>query len=180
MDERNLTINLRETDLRILVGDLTELDVDVIVNAANEDLRMENGLGLRILEKAGPAIQDECDRIGVTPPGHAVMTESGDMPVKQIIHAVGPKMGEGEEDRKLGNAVRASLALAERRGFYTIALPMISAGSFGFPVKKSARIMLTEVQRYLQGGTKLELVILCVDDDTTFDIFKNELRRCYR
>jgi O-acetyl-ADP-ribose deacetylase (regulator of RNase III) len=89
-------------------------------------------------------------------------------------------MGEGDEDKKLAAAVRAALALADRRGLKSIALPAISTGNFGFPVQRAARIMLTEAHRFLQGGTKLERVVLCLYGQEVFDTFKSELRRGFR
>ena len=100
-----------------------------------------------------------------------------------MIHAVGPRMGEGDEDRKLAAAVRASLALADRNGQRTIAIPAISTGIFGYPVDRCARILLTEVtevHRYLQGGTKLERVVVCLHGEKNFQTFRNELRRGFR
>ncbi|HVS02702.1 MAG TPA: macro domain-containing protein [Thermoanaerobaculia bacterium] len=180
MPGRNLSIKMRETSLDLVEGDLTALDVDVIVNPANENLTLDGGVAEAIAEKGGPSIAEECERIGGTPVGTAVMTGAGELKAKQVIHAVGPRQGEGEEDRKLSSAVRASLALAERHGMRSIALPAISTGAFGMPMDRSARIMLTEIQRYIQGGTKLEQVVLCLPGDKAFDTFKRELRRGFR
>ena len=130
--------------------------------------------------KGGKSIQDECKRIGGAGVGTAVMTGAGELPQDQVIHAVGPEMGEGDEDRKLASAVRSSLALADRNGLKSLAIPAISTGSNGFPVQKCARILLTEVHRYLQGGTKLEKVIVCLHDQDTYKRFRQELRRGFR
>ena len=177
---RSLSIKMRETDLQLLEGDISDLQVDVIVNAANEKLQLGAGVAGAIAKKGGPSIQEECNRIGGTPVGTAVMTAAGNLKAKHVIHAVGPRKGEGEEDRKLASAVRASLALAERQGMRSIALPAISAGNFGFPMDRCERIMLTEIQRYIQGGTKLEQVTVCLYGDEAFDTFKRELRRGFR
>jgi O-acetyl-ADP-ribose deacetylase (regulator of RNase III) len=180
MSGRSLSIKMRETDLQLLEGDITELQVDVLVNAANEKLQLGGGVAGAIAKKGGPTIQEECDRIGGTPSGTAVMTAAGNLKAKHVIHAVGPKKGEGEEDKKLASAVRSSLALAERQGMRSIAMPAISSGSFGFPMDRCARIMLTEIQRYIQGGTKLETVVVCLHGDEAFETFKRELRRGFR
>ena len=108
------------------------------------------------------------------------MTGAGHLRARRIIHAVGPRMGDGDEDKKLASAVRAALALADRRGMKSIALPAISTGVFGFPIERAARIMLTEIQRFLQGGTKLERVVICLYGDEAFNVFKRELRRGFR
>jgi O-acetyl-ADP-ribose deacetylase (regulator of RNase III) len=180
MAENRLSLELNGTALELVEADITELDVEAIVNAANEQLELGSGVAGAIREKGGPSIQEECDRIGSTPVGTAVMTGAGDLKAKQVIHAVGPRFGEGDEDRKLAAAVRASLALADRNGLRSIALPAISTGNFGFPLDRAARIMLTEVHRYLQGGTKLSRVVIALYDDPTFQTFKRELRRGFR
>jgi len=179
--QKNLvSIQLNGTRLELLEGDITELVLDAIVNPANEKLELGTGVAGAIREKGGPLIQKECDRIGGTAVGTAVITGAGDLPIKHVLHAVGPRMGEGDEDRKLASAVRASLALADRHGLKSIAIPAISTGNFGFPVNRCARVTLTEIHRYLQGGTKLERVVVCLFDKDTFTIFRNELRRGFR
>jgi O-acetyl-ADP-ribose deacetylase (regulator of RNase III) len=180
MERRKLSIQLEGTQLDLVEGDITELEVEAVVNAANENLVMGSGVAGAIREKGGPSIQEECDRIGGTPVGTAVITGGGELKARHVIHAVGPRMGEGEEDRKLQSAVRSSLALADRHGLRSIALPAISTGVFGFPVDRCARILLTEVYRYLQGGTKIERVAVVLWGDENFEIFKRELRRGFR
>ncbi|MCG8459109.1 MAG: macro domain-containing protein [Holophagales bacterium] len=180
MERRKLSIQLEGTQLELIAGDITELDVEAIVNDANEDLRLGAGVSGKILEKGGPKIQEECDRIGSTPVGTAVLTGSGDLDAKHVIHAVGPQMGEGEEDRKLQSAIRSSLALADRHGLRSIAMPAIATGENGFPMDRCARILLTEVYRYLQGGTKIERVAVALENESDFEAFKRELRRGFR
>jgi len=178
--ENRLLVTMDKTQLEIVQGDITDLDVDAIVNAANEQLQLGAGVAGAIRQKGGASIQEECNRIGGTPVGTAVMTGAGHLKAKQVIHAVGPRMGEGDEDRKLAAAVRAALALADRRGLKSIALPALSTGVFGFPMERAARLMLTEIHRYLQGGTKLERVVVALWDDEAFEIWKRELRRGFR
>jgi O-acetyl-ADP-ribose deacetylase (regulator of RNase III) len=180
MEKNRIAFKMNDTLLELMEGDITDLEVDAIVNAANEELVMGSGVAGSILEKGGETIQRECSRIGGTPVGTAVMTGAGDLLAKRVIHAVGPKMGEGDEDRKLSSAVRSALALADRHGLKSIALPAISTGVFGFPVDRCARILLTEVHRYLQGGTKLERVSVCLNDEENFTDFRKELRRGFR
>jgi len=175
-----VAIRLNETQLELVEGDITELDVDAIVNPANENLKMGEGVAGAIREKGGPSIQKECNRIGGTPVGTAVITGAGDLPHKHVIHAVGPRMGDGDEDRKLAAAVRSSLALADRHGLGSVAVPAISTGNFGFPVNRCARVTLTEIHRYMQGGTKLDRVVVCLFDKETFSTFRQELRRGFR
>ena len=178
--ENKITITLDRTQLELVEGDITDLEVDAIVNAANEQLQLGTGVAGAIRSKGGPSIQEECDRIGGTPVGTAVMTGAGNLKAQRVIHAVGPRMGDGDEDKKLAAAVRAALALADRRGMKSIALPAISTGNFGFPIHRAARIMLTEVHRFLQGGTKLERVVIALHGEEAFEAFKRELRRGFR
>ncbi len=180
MEQRKLSIQLEGTQLELVAGDITEIEVEAIVNAANEDLQLGAGVAGAIREKGGPSIQEECDRIGHTPVGTAVLTGGGGLKAQHVIHAVGPRMGEGEEDRKLQSAARACLALADRHGLHSIAMPAISTGVFGFPMSRCARILLTEVYRYLQGGTKIERVVIVLWGDEAFETFKRELRRGFR
>ncbi|HET9213023.1 MAG TPA: macro domain-containing protein [Thermoanaerobaculia bacterium] len=175
-----LVIPLERAMLELVQADITDLDVDVIVNAANEHLQLGSGVAGAIRTRGGPSIQEECNRIGGTPVGTAVMTGAGHLKAKQVIHAVGPRMGDGDEDKRLASAVRAALALADRRGMKSIALPAISTGVFGFPIERAARVMLTEIQRFLQGGTKMDRVVLCLFDEAAFNVFKKELRRGFR
>jgi O-acetyl-ADP-ribose deacetylase (regulator of RNase III) len=178
--DNKVTVTFDGTQLELVEGDITDLDVDAIVNAANEQLQLGTGVAGAIRAKGGPSIQEECNRIGGTPVGTAVMTGAGNLKARRVIHAVGPRMGDGDEDKKLAAAVRAALALADRRGLKSIALPAISTGNFGFPIERAARIMLTEVHRFLQGGTKLDRVVLCLHGDEAFATFKRELRRGFR
>ncbi len=178
--ENRVTVMMDHTQLEMVEGDITDLEVDAIVNPANSQLQLGTGVAGAIRSKGGPSIQEECNRIGGTPVGTAVMTGAGHLKARRVIHAVGPQMGEGDEDKKLAAAVRASLALADRRGMKSIALPAISTGNFGFPMERAARIMLTEIHRFLQGGTKLERVVVALHGDEAFGVFKRELRRGFR
>lgn len=180
MTENRLTVMMDRTQLDILEGDVTAMEVEAIVNPANEKLQLESGVSAAILQKGGPSIQEECNRIGEAAVGTAVMTGAGHLKAKRVIHTVGPRMGEGDEDKKLASAVRSALALADRRGLKSIAMPAISTGRFGFPMDRAARIILTEIQRFLQGGTKLDKVIIALHDDEAFQTFKRELRRGFR
>lgn len=180
MVDNRVSIKMNGTFLELAETDITELEVDAVVNPANAQLKLGSGVAGAIRKKGGPSIQLECDRIGGTPVGTAVITGAGNLKAKHVIHSVGPRMGEGDEDRKLAAAVRSALAVADRNGLRSIALPAISTGVFGFPVDRCARITLTEIHRYLQGGTKIERVVVCLYDNEAFKIFRRELRRGFR
>jgi O-acetyl-ADP-ribose deacetylase (regulator of RNase III) len=178
--DNKIAITMNNTVLELLEGDITDQRVEAIVNAANEKLALGGGVAAAIRKTGGASIQDECNRIGGTPVGTAVVTGAGKLPFKHIIHAVGPRWGDGDEDRKLSAAVRSAMALADRHGLKSIALPAISSGNFGFPMERAARVTLTEIHRYLQGGTKLERVAVVLYDEPTWTVFARELRRGFR
>jgi len=162
--------------IELMQGDITDLATDAIVNAANESLQMGGGVAGAIRRKGGPTIQRECDEIGGTPVGTAVITSGGNLKARYVIHAVGPRYGEGDEDRKLASAVRSSLELADKRGLRSIAFPAISTGVFGFPKERAAKVMLSTTLDYIRRGeTRLRRIIFCLYDPSTFEIFKQAL-----
>ena len=161
--------------LELKQGDITDADCDAIVNAANADLVMGGGVAGAIRRKGGEVIQDECSRIGRIRVGEAVMTRGGGLRARHVIHAVGPRWGEGDEDRKLASATLSSLKLADRHGLKSLAFPAISSGIFGFPVDRCARIMLSETVAFLRRRSGIERVIFYLFDSSTFDIFREKL-----
>jgi len=168
---------INRSDLKLVEGDITDLEVDAIVNAANSSLKLGDGVAGAIRKKGGKIIQDECDRIGYCTVGEARITSGGDLKAKYVIHAVGPVYGEGEEDKKLKNATLNSLKLAEQYKINSLAFPAISTGTFGFPKDRCADIMLSATISYLKGDTSLRGVIFCLHDSVTFDIFENRLAK---
>src|SRR5215467_2925225 len=113
--------------IRLVKDDITERKVDVIINAANSHLQHGGGVAGAIVQKGGSIIQEESDKIGFVQVGSAVITSSGRLSCKAIIHAVGPMMGEGDEDKKLRDAVRNSLFLASEEQFESLSMPAISS-----------------------------------------------------
>jgi O-acetyl-ADP-ribose deacetylase (regulator of RNase III) len=159
--------------LSLVRGDLTELAVDAIVNAANSGLQLGGGVAGAIRTKGGPSIQEECDRIGPIRVGEAVVTGGGGLKASFVIHAVGPVYGEGNEDEKLRAATLASLERATEKAMKSIAFPAISTGIFGFPKERCARVMLKAISEYLAGGeTSLENVILCLWSEDDLELFE--------
>ena len=157
--------------LQLVKGDITEQETDAIVNAANAQLILGGGVAGAIRRKGGPAIQEECNKIGGTFVGGAVITSGGNLKAKHVIHAVGPRMGEGDEDNKLKNATINSLKVADENNLKSITFPAISTGIFGFPLERCAEIMLSETINYLKGETGLEKVVFCLFDDKAFNVF---------
>jgi O-acetyl-ADP-ribose deacetylase (regulator of RNase III) len=162
--------------LRLIQGDITERDVDAIVNAANSHLQHGGGVAGAIVRKGGQVIQEESNEIGYTPVGAAVITGAGKLRAKFVIHAVGPRMGEGGEDNKLKNAISNSLKLASKKGLKSISLPAISSGIFGFPKDRCAEILVKEALNYIEKNPKssLQLIEFCIYDDLTKEYFQRE------
>lgn len=143
------------TTLRLIQGDITEQDVDAVVNAANSSLMGGGGVDGAIHSAGGPAIKAECEKIrerhDKLPVGEAVITTAGELPAERVIHTVGPRWkggGEGEPEL-LSNAYRNSLAVAAEEGMRTVAFPSISTGAYGYPVGKAARRAISAVREFL-------------------------------
>jgi O-acetyl-ADP-ribose deacetylase (regulator of RNase III) len=163
--------------LELIEGDITEMDTDAIVNAANARLILGGGVAGAIARKGGPEIQAECDRVGGTFVGGAAITTGGRLKARHVIHAVGPRMGEGKEDEKLTNATRNALKVADENGLKSIAFPAISTGIFGFPIHRCAEIMLATTLDYLKGQTGLQRVVFCLYGRDSFNVFAEQLKR---
>jgi len=170
-----MKMQILNTELRLVQGDITELDVDAIVNAANAQLILGEGVAGAIRRKGGPQIQMECDRFGGTPVGTAIITGGGLLKARHVIHAVGPRMGEGNEDEKLRSATLSSLKVAEDNGLRTLAFPAISTGIFGFPLDRCARIMVGTTVEFLQRPTGLNSVTFCVFSADALEVFQAEI-----
>lgn len=157
-------------------GNLLEEPVDAIVNAANGHLAHGGGVAGVISRAAGPALQAESDRVASTkgpfPSGAAVVTGAGKLPFKGVIHAVGPQRGEGDEEKKLVQALSTAFELAKEKGWETVSFPAVSAGIFAVPVEICARAYLAAAR-----GARLRQVRLCLRDQPIIDAVLKELKR---
>ena len=171
-----MIVRINRTLLELTICDITDLDTDAIVNAANASLQLGSGVAGAIRRKGGLTIQEECNNIGGIHVGEAVITTGGNLKAKFVIHAVGPIYGEEHDDEKLKDATLNSLILADKNNLKSIGFPAISTGIFRFPKERCATIMLSTTIAYLEGYTKLEKVIYCLYDKNTFEIFKNALQ----
>ena len=169
-------ITIKDSKIRLVQGDITELETDVIVNAANTQLILGGGVAGAIRKKGGPTIQEECNKIGDTYVGGAVITTGGNLKAKYVIHAVGPRMGEGNEDEKLKNATLNSLKLMDEKKLKSIAFPAISTGIFGYPIDRCSKIMISTAKEHLNSNTQIDEVIFCLYTALDFDIFFKELK----
>jgi O-acetyl-ADP-ribose deacetylase len=168
--------------LELAEGDITALEVDAVVNAANSALQLGAGVAGAIRRRGGPSIQEECDRIGGCPVGGAVATGAGDLPARWVIHAVGPVWGNHppeESDRLLASAAREALARAAELEAASVALPSLSTGIFGFPVDRAARLLLREGIAHLEADPSGRRVVFCLFDRATFEAYRRALDEAF-
>jgi O-acetyl-ADP-ribose deacetylase len=156
-------------------GDITEMDVDAIVNAANNDLQLGGGVAGAIRRKGGDTIQRECDAIGSIPIGGAAITSGGKLKARHVIHAASMALGGQTTARALRGSTAYTLRIANERGLRTIAFPAVGTGIAGFPLSECAVIMLGEVAEYLRHATSLEKVYFVLFDDRALRAFESEL-----
>lgn len=160
--------------IQVLQGDITHVEVDVIVNAANPSLMGGGGVDGAIHRAAGPSLQEACAVVrqqqGTCPPGHAVITHAGNLKAKAVIHTVGPVwQGGGEQEASLlQQAYRNSLQLALDNGYHSIAFPAISTGAYGYPAAQATEIAVSTVAAFLTRRSLPEMVyFVCFDDEMT-------------
>ncbi|OHB69664.1 MAG: hypothetical protein A2W23_09090 [Planctomycetes bacterium RBG_16_43_13] len=157
-------------------GDITDLEVDAIVNAANTELILGGGVAGAIREKGGNTIQDECNKIGIIPLGEAAVTGAGNLKAKFVIHAASMSLGTWANAKQIRNAVTNSLRRANERKLKSIAFPAIGTGVGAFPIDRCAENMFDETIRYLRGETTLEAVYFILYDDKSFSVFEEKFK----
>ncbi len=153
-------------------GDLTEMDTDAIVNAANNDLQLGGGVAGAIRRKGGEAVQRECDQIGGIPVGGAAITTGGRLKARYVIHAASMQLGGRTTPQALRSSTAHSLRIAAERGLKTIAFPAVGTGIAGFPLDQCAEIMLREVVGHLKRRTSLEKVYFVLFDKAALETFE--------
>jgi O-acetyl-ADP-ribose deacetylase (regulator of RNase III) len=169
--------------IEIIKGDITKMQVDAIVNAANSSLLGGEGVDGAIHRAGGPAILEGCQQIrakqGSCPAGEAVITGAGKLAAKFVIHTVGPVWNGGRynEPQKLANCYRNSLLLAVENGCKTIAFPNISTGVYGYPKKEAATIAFQTAVDFLSGNNTLETVIFVCFNAENYELFLSEESR---
>jgi O-acetyl-ADP-ribose deacetylase len=163
--------------LQIAQGDITSEKVDAIVNAANKYLEHGAGVAGAIVRRGGPVIQAESSRWvrdhGLVTYAEPAYTSAGNLPCHFVIHAVGPRWGEGQEDEKLKASISGSLQLADQLGLSSIAFPAISTGIFGFPKERAAQVILATILDFIEKASNscLKKIRLVLFDQETLQIF---------
>jgi O-acetyl-ADP-ribose deacetylase (regulator of RNase III) len=162
-----------------MCGDITKESTDAIVNAANSSLAGGGGVDGAIHRAGGLAILQECRTIGSCPTGNAVVTTGGNLKAKYVIHTVGPRYRDGtkREASLLKSAYLESLKLASIHNLTSIAFPAISTGAYGYPLHEAAKIALQTTIEYLKEHQDIQLVRFVLYDQSTYDIFTQELKK---
>lgn len=163
--------------IEILKGDLTEMDTDAIVNAANNDLQHGGGVAGAIRRKGGNVIQEESNVIGSIPVGGAAVTSGGNLKARYVIHAASMQLGGRTTPHALRSSTAHSLRIAAQKGLKTISFPAVGTGIAGFPMEECAEIMLAEVGAHLKQDTSVEKVFFVLFDDEALKTFKKVWRR---
>jgi O-acetyl-ADP-ribose deacetylase (regulator of RNase III) len=164
--------------ISVVQGDITQMAVDAIVNAANNSLLGGGGVDGAIHAAAGPGLLAETRTLGGCPTGEARITGGYNLPAKWVVHTVGPvwRGGDNDEDALLASAYRNSLKLADEQGVRTIAFPSISTGAYGFPLERAARIALREISDFLAAGPQsVEQVVLVAYGERTYRAYTTAL-----
>jgi O-acetyl-ADP-ribose deacetylase (regulator of RNase III) len=163
--------------IEISFGDITALEVDAIVNAANTTLLGGGGVDGAIHLAAGPRLLEECRTLGGCPTGNARITSAYNLPAKFIIHAVGPvwRGGQYNEEKLLADAYRQTLWIADNNKVKSIAFPNISTGIYGFPKELAARIAISTASAFLKTTKHIERLIFCLFDEKNRQIYRQHL-----
>jgi O-acetyl-ADP-ribose deacetylase (regulator of RNase III) len=170
-----------EKKIKVVEGDITRIDVDAIVNAANSTLLGGGGVDGAIHRTAGPGLLAECKKLNGCPTGEAKITKGYNLPARWVIHTVGPiwRGGNQGEDDLLAQCYQNSLALAKERDLKTIAFPSISTGAYGFPMRRAAKIAVREIKNFLEKDSQIEQVILVCFGQQAYVIHQDAVNKAF-
>ncbi|MDD2866074.1 MAG: O-acetyl-ADP-ribose deacetylase [Candidatus Omnitrophota bacterium] len=165
--------------ITIKLGDITQEDVEAIVNAANTGLRGGGGVDGAIHRAAGPTVMEECRKIGACPTGEAVITNAGNLKARKIIHTAGPVWNGGKKDEAglLRNCYRNSFLLAKKNLLKTIAFPAISTGVYGYPIEGAARIALSVGREFEKDFDEIRYICFSQRDLQVYRLIWDEMAR---
>jgi O-acetyl-ADP-ribose deacetylase (regulator of RNase III) len=173
--------------VRLVRGDITEMETEAIVNAANSSLMGGGGVDGAIHRRGGPKILEECKRIRATewpqglPTGKAVITSGGNLKARHVIHTVGPVWHGGNrgEPELLAQAYQNSLRLAVAKGLKTVAFPSISTGAYGYPIEDACRVALEAVKEFLEKEDSLDEVIFVLFSESAFEVYADKAEEVF-
>jgi O-acetyl-ADP-ribose deacetylase (regulator of RNase III) len=170
-------IKIGDKVLRLVRGDITEMEVEAFVFDITSDCKLGSGYGGAIAQRAGKAVQKELDEIGSLATGEAVITGAGKMDNKHIIHVNGPKFHEPETEAKLRRAVDAALKRAAETGIKQLAFPPIGTGLYQVPLDLCAKVLIGAVIEHLKGETTLDEVLFVALDTREYTPFESVLEK---
>ncbi|ADE16125.1 Appr-1-p processing domain protein [Nitrosococcus halophilus Nc 4] len=161
---------MSKSRIKVIQGDITDMEVDAIVNAANQTLLGGGGVDGAIHRAAGPELKEECRNLGGCKTGEAKLTHGYQLPARYVIHTVGPiwKGGQHNEEQLLAQCYRNSLKIALEKGISTLAFPSISTGAYGFPLERACQIALREVKTFLDQHTEIKQVYFVCFSENDF------------
>jgi len=161
--------------LRLVRGDITDMEVEAFVFDITEDVKLGSGFGGAIQQRGGVVIQKQLDEIGSCPTGQAVVTEAGILKADWIIHANGPKFREEDEEGKLRKTVMSALDRAEEKGVKRLAFPPMGTGLYQVPLDLCTRVMVETISQHLANGSTLDEVLIVAPDNREFNPFKAKI-----
>jgi O-acetyl-ADP-ribose deacetylase (regulator of RNase III) len=174
-----MELKINQSTLSLVKGDITHEETDAIVNAANSRLAGGGGVDGAIHQAGGPAIMEECRKIGGCPTGKAVITTGGNLKARYVIHTVGPiyRGGNKNEAELLASAYRESLKLASRKGLTSVAFPSISTGAYGYPIEEAADIALKAAIDYINAYSDIKLIRFVLFGSRDYQVYEEMLKK---
>ena len=176
----NPIVTFKETEVMVFLGDITGLEVDAVVNAANSQLWMGAGVAGAIKRAGGQEIEEEAVRLGPIPVGESVVTKAGKLKARYVIHAAAMGPDLVTDEIKIRRATETALLRARERNLASIALPALGTGVGGFPLDECARVMISEVRQQAREKTSLEKVVLVRCNPSAAEVFQRQLNELKR
>ena len=168
-------IHTNNRTLRLMIGDITDIEVSSFVFYANHDLQLGSGYGTAISQRGGPSVQEELKQMGPLNTTDVVVSSAGEMKAEHIFHAVGPRFQEQELESKLKTTIQKTLKLADEKGISQIAFPAMGTGFFGIPLETSARVTINTIKDYMANNTAIKEFVICLLDKREYKPFKAEM-----
>jgi O-acetyl-ADP-ribose deacetylase (regulator of RNase III) len=171
----SLTHQVGNRTLKLIVGDLTALDIEAFVFYAAHNLQLGSGFGTAVTIRGGPKVQEELNTLGPLQTTEAIVSGAGELPAQHIVHAVGPRFQEEDTESKLRLTIQNSMRAADAKGVKVLAFPPMGAGFYGIPLEVCAEIMISTIVEYLSGDTGIDEVVICALDKREYQPFEKQL-----